>query len=88
MPTDTLAVGTITNMIREGAVGTDSGLGLSSLLNDAESQGASDAQIFYVASEWYNQGEYTPNVGGSLNAKCYASNVAQWLIGCTGPVSC
>lgn len=92
-------------MIREGGVGTNNGYGLSSLINFAEGQGASGAQTFYVASEWYNQGacEYfltisslteltvftdTPNVGGSLNANCYASNVAQWLTGCTGPAQC
>ncbi|PNP55749.1 hypothetical protein THARTR1_03969 [Trichoderma harzianum] len=79
---------TITNMIREGAVGTDNGVGLSFLINAAEAQGAHDAQVFYVASEWYNQGEYSPNVGGSLNANCYAQKVAQWLTGCTNPVSC
>ncbi|KAK4508541.1 hypothetical protein PRZ48_002280 [Zasmidium cellare] len=79
---------TIQNMVREGAVGTSNGYGLSSLINFAEGQGASDAQTFYVASEWYNQGAYTPNVGGSLNANCYASNVAQWLTGCTGPAGC
>ncbi|KAM0259871.1 hypothetical protein ACHAQJ_003116 [Trichoderma viride] len=78
---------TITNMIREGAVGTDNGLGLSSLINAAQSSGATDAQVFYVASEWYNQGEFSPGVGGSLNANSYASKVAQWLTGCTNPVS-
>ena len=78
---------TITQMIREGAVGTDSGDGLATLINDAQSQGASGAQTFYYAARWYNSGEDTPPIGGDLSnggsTNTYASDIANRLTGWT-----
>ena len=72
-------------MIREGAVGTDNGDGLATLLNDAQNQGTSGAQTFYVAARWYNSGEDSPGVGGDLSAggstSSYASDIANRLTG-------
>jgi len=46
---------TIKQMIREGAVGTDTGDGLASNINTAQANyGCSGAQCFYMAARLYN----------------------------------
>nr|POE48892.1 hypothetical protein CFP56_38989 [Quercus suber] len=69
----------ITGMIMDGTVGTDAGDGLATLINDAQGAGATDAQIYYLAAQWYNRGAFNPAVGGELST--YASNVANYLTG-------
>lgn len=68
-------------MIQEGVQGTNAGDGLAALINQAQSQGSSGAQTFYIASEWYNQGSGSPPVGGNLGT--YAQNIANRLTGWT-----
>lgn len=74
-------------MVREGAVGTDNGDGLATLVNDAQNQGATGAQTFYVAARWYNSGEGSVPVGGDLGSGSsrenpgYASDIANRLTG-------
>jgi hypothetical protein len=76
-------------MIREGAVGTDDGSGLATLINEAQSSGATGAQTFYVAARWYNSGDFATPVGGDLNnpagaTESYARDIANRLTGWTG----
>lgn len=73
-------------MIREGAVGTDSGDGLTSNLNTAQSRGKSNAQAFYYAARLYNSGQVC---GNNLSDGCdatpnYVSDIANRLTGWTG----
>lgn len=66
-------------MITDGTQGTDAGDGLAQLINDAQAAGATDAQVYYYAANWYNMGSGTPPFGGDLSQ--YASNVAIYLTG-------
>lgn len=77
---------TIKQMIREGAVGTDTGDGLASNLNEAQQRGCSGAQCFYMAVRLYNSGSIPADgnlsEGGSTSS--YASDIANRLTGWVG----
>ncbi|KAF1948489.1 hypothetical protein CC80DRAFT_498090 [Byssothecium circinans] len=69
----------IVGMIRDGAgIGAEAGLQQS-----IKTAGGSDAQTYYKASRVYNSGSLSagPNLGAGIATHCYASDVANRLIG-------
>ncbi|RDL36857.1 uncharacterized protein BP5553_06209 [Venustampulla echinocandica] len=79
---------TISLMIAEGTTGTNGGAGLKGTLAQAVGMGAKDATAVYVAARIYNSGSYP---GGDLAASaataCYASDIANLLVGFAGATS-
>ena len=71
---------------KQGAVGTDTGDGLATDVNTAQTDGAADAQVFYRAARYYNSGSVC---GDDLSDGCgatasYASDIANRLTGWLG----
>ena len=78
----------ITQMIEDGTEGTSSGVGLKQLLAQT---GATDVSQYYKAARMYNSGSIAAggNLGAGVATHCYASDVANRLLGwATGPSSC
>ena len=78
----------ITQMIQDGTAGTSSGDGLKQCLTKS---GASDASMYYKAARLYNSGsiDSSGNLGAGIATHCYASDVANRLIGwASGPSAC
>jgi len=78
----------ITQMIQDGVGGTSSGDGLKQCLSES---GASDVSMYYKAARIYNSGSIDTggNLGAGIATHCYASDVANRLIGwSSGPSSC
>ena len=71
---------TITQMIREGAAGTDDGDGLAQCINNA---GTNDAEVFYRAARIYNSGSVdgSGDLGAGIATHCYSSDIANRLTG-------
>jgi len=80
----------ITQMVTDGVAGTAAGPGLASLINNAQTTlGTSSAQAFYAAARLYNSGsaDYTNLDDGITSTACYASDVANRLLGWTTAAS-
>ncbi|KAL8243713.1 hypothetical protein R6Q59_009971 [Mikania micrantha] len=78
--------GTITQMIRDGASGTDYGNGLAGALIQAVQYGGGAAAItYYRAARLYNSGAIDPsgNLEAGTATHCYASDIANRLAGWT-----
>ena len=78
----------ITQMITDGAAGTSSGDGLKQCLTES---GATDVSMYYKAARIYNSGSIASggNLGAGIATHCYASDVANRLIGwSSGPSAC
>lgn len=88
--------GEILGMVQDGTAGTESGDGLAGCLDNAlnpmTSNGTllscplSEAQAYYMASQLYNSGSFSPNgdLGAALGATtCYSSDIANRLRGWT-----
>ena len=78
----------ITQMITDGTAGTSSGDGLKQCLTES---GTSDVSMYYKAARIYNSGsiDSSGNLGAGIATHCYASDVANRLIGwASGPSSC
>jgi len=78
----------ITQMIQDGVGGTAAGDGLKTLLAKA---GTSDASQYYKAARMYNSGsiDASGNLGSGIATHCYASDIANRLMGwSSGPSSC
>lgn len=75
---------TITQMLREGAGGTNYGDGLQQLLAKAGGAGyRSDASAYYRAARMYNSGSIhgSGNLGQGYATHCYASDIANRMTG-------
>lgn len=72
--------GVITQMIREGTAGTNSGDGLANCINQA---GTSADQAFYKAARLYNSGSIdgSTRLECGIATHCYASDIANRLTG-------
>ncbi|KAF2757071.1 hypothetical protein EJ05DRAFT_511815 [Pseudovirgaria hyperparasitica] len=70
----------ITQMIRDGAAGTADGDGLKQLV---EMSGGSDVSKYYKAARMYNSGSIASsgNLGQGIATHCYASDIANRLLG-------
>lgn len=74
-------------MVQEGVAGTSSGDGLKQL-----GAGGSDAKAYYTAARRYNSGSVAAD--GDLSSpatvatKCYASDIANRLLGYAGRTGC
>lgn len=78
----------ITKMIKEGVEGTPYGDGLKQLIAQS---GASDVSKYYKAARMYNSGsiDASGNLGAGIATHCYASDIANRLLGwSSGPSSC
>ena len=78
----------ITQMITDGTAGTSSGDGLKQCL---AASGATDVSMYYKAARIYNSGSIAAggNLGAGIATHCYASDVANRLIGwASGPSAC
>jgi hypothetical protein len=71
---------TIVQMIRDGVAGTAAGDGLIQTLKQAPGSGAAK---YYGAARIYNSGSIDPSgdLGAGIATKCYASDVANRLLG-------
>ncbi|KAJ5483876.1 hypothetical protein N7539_006076 [Penicillium diatomitis] len=79
----------IEQMIRDGTMGTADGDGLQQLL--AQNGGAQDVTAYYKAARCYNSGSIAPNgnLGAGIATHCYASDIANRLLGwAAGTSSC
>ncbi|KAJ5533385.1 hypothetical protein N7494_009937 [Penicillium frequentans] len=79
----------ILQMIRDGVEGTPDGPGLKALI--AQEGGSTDADSFYKAARAYNSGAVASsgNLGQGIATHCYASDIANRLMGWTdGPSLC
>lgn len=77
----------ITQMIKDGTMGTADGDGLQQLLAQAASEyKASGAQAYYLAARMYNSGSINAdgNLGDTSATACYATDVANRLLGWAG----
>lgn len=74
---------TILQMIKDGVEGTSSGPGLKTLV--AQEGGTKDVASFYKAARAYNSGAVAPsgNLGQGTATHCYASDIANRLLGWT-----
>ncbi|KAI4215634.1 MAG: hypothetical protein LQ351_002103 [Letrouitia transgressa] len=74
-------------MIQEGTGGTDAGDGLQQCLDQASSD---DVSRFYKAARIYNSGSVDPSgdLGAGGATHCYASDIANRLLGYTGQSAC
>ncbi|KAL9043819.1 MAG: hypothetical protein Q9214_003007 [Letrouitia sp. 1 TL-2023] len=74
-------------MIQEGTGGTDAGDGLQQCLSQAASD---DVSRFYKAARIYNSGSIDPSgdLGAGGATHCYASDIANRLLGYTGRSEC
>lgn len=68
----------IVQMITDGVFGTPTGQGLVQAINQANGTGA---QKFYQAARLYNSGNYTTLADLGAGQACYASNIANRLMG-------
>ena len=76
----------ITQMIKDGTEGTSSGDGLKQCLSQCPSAGA---QAYYGAAVIYNSGNLPSNLDDNTATPCYASDVANRLMGWfSGTSSC
>lgn len=82
-------------MIREGTNGTAAveGDGIKQYLKQAEDYGADGAHASYVAARLYNSGKYscpggTCDLGKGGATSCYASDIANRLLGWIGDGPC
>ena len=76
----------ITEMIKNGVEGTPSGDGLKQCLSQCPSAGA---QSYYQAAVIYNSGNLPSNLDDNTATPCYASDVANRLMGWfSGTSSC
>ncbi|TVY71428.1 hypothetical protein LSUE1_G009850, partial [Lachnellula suecica] len=73
----------ITQMITDGTAGTTSGDGLQQCITQS---GATDDSKYYKAARIYNSGSIasTKNLGAGVATHCYASDIANRLLGWTG----
>jgi hypothetical protein len=71
---------TVTQMIREGAAGTNDGDGLAQCINQSQ---ASDVSGFYKAARIYNSGSIDPSgaLESGIATHCYSSDIANRLTG-------
>ncbi|KAJ5982375.1 hypothetical protein N7451_012475 [Penicillium sp. IBT 35674x] len=79
----------ILQMIIDGVEGTPAGPGLKALI--AQEGGSTDAASFYKAARAYNSGAVASsgNLGQGIATHCYASDIANRLLGWTdGPSLC
>ncbi|KAF7719105.1 LysM domain-containing protein [Penicillium ucsense] len=79
----------IEQMIRDGTMGTADGDGLQQLL--AQNGGAQDVTAYYKAARCYNSGSIAANgnLGAGIATHCYASDIANRLLGwAAGTSSC
>lgn len=79
----------IEQMIRDGTMGTADGDGLQQLI--AANGGSSDAASYYKAARCYNSGSIAANgnLGAGIATHCYASDIANRLLGwSSGASSC
>jgi len=79
----------IEQMIRDGTMGTADGDGLQQLI--AANGGSSDAASYYKAARCYNSGSIASNgnLGAGIATHCYASDIANRLLGWSaGTSSC
>ncbi|KAL9607485.1 MAG: hypothetical protein Q9167_007605, partial [Letrouitia subvulpina] len=74
-------------MVQEGTGGTDAGDGLQQCLSEAASDNVSQ---FYKAARIYNSGSIDPSgdLGAGGATHCYASDIANRLLGYTGTSEC
>lgn len=78
----------IKQMITDGTEGTTAGDGLKQVIAQA---GTSDVSKYYIAARLYNSGSLASggNLGGGIATHCYASDIANRLVGwATGASSC
>ncbi|KAI9838132.1 MAG: hypothetical protein M1819_006288 [Sarea resinae] len=77
---DPCPTGVITEMIREGTEGTDSGDGLAQCINESD---ANDTSAFYRAARIYNSGsvDSSGDLGKGIATHCYTSDIANRLTG-------
>jgi hypothetical protein len=78
----------VTQMITDGTSGTSSGWGLVDCIAHS---GATDVSKYYIAARIYNSGSVAPggNLGQGIATHCYASDIANRLVGwASGPSSC
>ncbi|EPS31169.1 peptidoglycan binding domain-containing protein [Penicillium oxalicum 114-2] len=79
----------IEQMIRDGTMGTADGDGLKQLL--AQNGGTDDVTAYYKAARCYNSGSIAANgnLGAGIATHCYASDIANRLLGwAAGTSSC
>ncbi|KAH8657617.1 hypothetical protein BGZ60DRAFT_383824 [Tricladium varicosporioides] len=79
---------TILAMITEGVSGTAKGDGLSQTFATAKTQ-ATGARAAYIAARIYNSGNYEGGdlAGGRVATPCYASDIANLMVGFVGDQS-
>ncbi|KAE9374653.1 carbohydrate-binding module family 50 protein [Stipitochalara longipes BDJ] len=78
----------VTQMIKDGTSGTSSGDGLVQCIAHT---GANDVSMYYKAARIYNSGSIaaTANLGQGGATHCYASDIANRLVGwASGPSAC
>lgn len=78
----------ITQMIQDGTAGTAAGDGLKQCL---ALSGATDVSMYYKAARIYNSGsiDSSKNLGAGIATHCYASDIANRLLGwSSGPSGC
>jgi len=78
----------ITQMVTDGTAGTAAGDGLKQCLSLS---GASDVSQYYKAARIYNSGsvDSSKNLGAGIATHCYASDIANRLLGwSSGPSAC
>ena len=77
-------------MVSDVTAGTAGGDGLAGIVNQVGS-GSSDVQVYYRAARYYNAGflDKSGDLGAAGATRCYASDVANRLIGwTTSPRTC
>jgi hypothetical protein len=80
---------TIEAMVNDGTAGTDGGDGLAGIINQIG--GGSNVQVYYEAARYYNAGflDKSGDLGAPGATRCYASDIANRLIGwTTSPRTC
>jgi len=75
---------TIQDMVNEGTAGTVAGEGLAEIINNLAGL-YGDVAVFYKAARYYNAGEIPKDgdLGAPGATRCYASDIANRLIGWT-----